>query len=502
MFCRYCGNNLPDDSIFCNGCGKRQNTADNQLLPTPPLPVPPMEVSQAPVRNVPIVQGTPSALTPPSSSTPIHTPSFVSHVTSPVGQQQPRLKGSRPISRRAVIAGLSDVAGVAAVGGLALGIGSGAIRLPFLSGSSSAPTQPSVPTKVGFPMFGFDAQHTHFNPYEYILNPENVSHLVSYWTASMGGSDASPTVVNGVVYIGSFDYNLYALVAKTGSILWKVPIGDTALASPPVNEDRLISSAAVVDEVVYIGSLEKWDSTNHKLYAFNAKTGTTLWTIPFSGVIFMSSPTVINGVVYVGSLDSNLYALDARTGRTLWTASTGGQIESSPVVANGIVYINSGDQNLYAFDAQTGKALWKSAGASGLSPAVANGIVYAGSSAFDAKTGTVVWRGLTVSNSSPAVANGIVYAVDSNLHAFDAKSGKKLWETANENLFSSPTVANGVVYITSFGDKLLAFDTLNGKKLWMGSIGSNSISTPTIANGVIYTATDKMYVFHLPPGTM
>lgn len=44
MFCRYCGNKLPDDAVFCNRCGKRQNTAadilvpDNTILPSPPSP--------------------------------------------------------------------------------------------------------------------------------------------------------------------------------------------------------------------------------------------------------------------------------------------------------------------------------------------------------------------------------------------------------------------------------------------------------------------------------
>lgn len=60
-------------------------------------------------------------------------------------------------------------------------------------------------------MFGFDPQHTHFNPYEKVLNPTNVSNLIPYWTASTGAYIfSSPAVANGVVYVGSYDHKLYA----------------------------------------------------------------------------------------------------------------------------------------------------------------------------------------------------------------------------------------------------------------------------------------------------
>jgi eukaryotic-like serine/threonine-protein kinase len=64
-------------------------------------------------------------------------------------------------------------------------------------------------------------------------------------------------------------------------------------------------------------------------------------------------------VVYVGSFDGTLYAYDA-TGNTdcsgtpktcapVWTATTGARILSSPTVANGMVYVGSSDYNFYAF---------------------------------------------------------------------------------------------------------------------------------------------------------
>src|SRR2546421_9684286 len=44
MFCIHCGNKLPDDAVFCNRCGQRQNVAadirvpDNAILSSPSSP--------------------------------------------------------------------------------------------------------------------------------------------------------------------------------------------------------------------------------------------------------------------------------------------------------------------------------------------------------------------------------------------------------------------------------------------------------------------------------
>ena len=67
---------------------------------------------------------------------------------------------------------------------------------------------------------------------------------------------------------------------------------------------------------------------------------------------------MVNGVVYIGSDDSNLYALNASTGAKLWSYATGAAVQSSPAVANGVVYFGSDDGNVYALNASTGAKLW------------------------------------------------------------------------------------------------------------------------------------------------
>jgi outer membrane protein assembly factor BamB len=100
------------------------------------------------------------------------------------------------------------------------------------------------------------------------------------------------------------------------------------------------SSPAAVNGVVYIGSLD------HNVYALNATNGAKLWNYRTDGTVY-SSPAVVDSVVYVGSEDGNIYALNASSGVKLWSYHTNGYVESSPAVV-GVVYIGSLDGKVYA----------------------------------------------------------------------------------------------------------------------------------------------------------
>jgi outer membrane protein assembly factor BamB len=177
-----------------------------------------------------------------------------------------------------------------------------------------------------------------------------------------------PAVADGVVYIGSSKDTLYAFDAagdtnctggpptKTCAPLWTATAGS----------DLDISAPAVVNGVLYIGSFDR------NLYAFDAtgntnctggpptKTCVPLWTTTASNGTF-SSPAVENGLVFIGSSDHNLYAFDAagninctggpptKTCAPLFPGTTGGLIESSPTPAGTVVYVASNDGKLYAF---------------------------------------------------------------------------------------------------------------------------------------------------------
>ncbi len=266
---------------------------------------------------------------------------------------------------------------------------------------------------VNWPQFHSDVCHTGYNASEFILSTANVGNMVLDWKYDTGIEIdlSSPTVANGVVYIGDQFDGVYALNALTGAPLWHYTTGDIVYSSP-----------SVANGVVYFGSYD------HNVYALNALTGAKLWNFT-AGDVVSASAAVANGVVYIGSWDHNVYALNATTGAEIWSYDTGYQIEFSPAVANGAVYVGV---YLTALDAATGGVLWGSNLPSGdSSPAIANGVVYVGSDlgsvhALNAATGPELWN-FAIGNgagvrSSPAVVNGMLYVgagyMDGNLYAF------------------------------------------------------------------------------------
>jgi outer membrane protein assembly factor BamB len=153
---------------------------------------------------------------------------------------------------------------------------------------------------------------------------------------------SAPAVVSGVVYFGSANGILYALNAATGAQIWECHGCGSGLSSP-----------TVVNGVVY--------SASDRVYAVDAATGKVRWSFKPRKAYFNASPTVVNGVVYAGTVysDGRLYALKANNGALLWTFRPWNEDLTTVAVADGMVYVGSVDWNLYAVDARTGTMKWK-----------------------------------------------------------------------------------------------------------------------------------------------
>jgi outer membrane protein assembly factor BamB len=329
-----------------------------------------------------------------------------------------------------------------------------------------------------WPMFHHDLTHSGYSTSTApTTNLTGADYRTGSWVAS------SPTVVDGVVYVGCGDNNVYALNATTGTKVWNYTTDNWVQWSSP----------AVVDGVVYVGS------TDNNVYALNATTGTKVWKYATSGAIF-SSPAVAGGVVYVGSEDNNVYALNATTGTKVWKYATTGPIWSSPAVVDGVVYVGSWDGKVYALSATTGKFVWKHTTGWPVvsSPAVVDGRVYVGSDdnktyCLNASTGAHIWNYTTggAVESSPAVVDGRVYvgSDDNKTYCLNASTGAHIWNYATGGAVeSSPAVASGMVFVGSWDGKVYALNATTGTLVWNYNTYYTVFSSPAVAGGAVYVS--------------
>ena len=154
-------------------------------------------------------------------------------------------------------------------------------------------------------------------------NVKNLGLAWSYDTDTVRGLEASPIVVDGVMFTTGSWSVVYALDAKTGEELWKF--------DPEVPGE--------------------W---GRKACCDVVNRGVAVW----------------KGRVYVGTLDGRLIALDAKTGRPVWDISTIDRtkpytITGAPRIIKGKVIIGNGGAELgtrgyiTAYDADTGRQLWR-----------------------------------------------------------------------------------------------------------------------------------------------
>jgi outer membrane protein assembly factor BamB/tRNA A-37 threonylcarbamoyl transferase component Bud32 len=302
---------------------------------------------------------------------------------------------------------------------------------------------------------------------------------------------SSPTVYDGVVYIGSYDHNLYAISADDGKFLWKYATEGGIASSPCVYEGR-----------VFVGSADRL------LYAISVGTGRILWTCPTQGSVW-SSPMAALGHVFFGSDDRFLYAANVHSGRVVWKFEVEGAVRSSPAVGNGIVCAGCEGGGVYTVD-MSGQLRWRFRARGGVtsSPALTEEAVYVGSLdknvySLDIRSGWSVWRyragGPIV--SSPAVSEGIVFigSVDGYLYALDAEDGRLVWRYATEGqVNSNPAVAEGVVYFGSVDGAVYSLDAQTGTLRWRFQTDGPVTSSPMVVDGVVYIGSTDRYVYALP----
>ena len=158
------------------------------------------------------------------------------------------------------------------------------------------------------------------------VSTQSVGRLGLAWSYDLGinrGAEATPLVVDGIMYVSSAWSIVHAIDAKTGTKRW--------VYDPKVSRE--------------VGPKACCDVVNR-------------------GV------AVYGGKVFVGVIDGRLAAIDARNGSLVWESVTVDQsqpytITGAPRAANGLVYIGNGGAEygvrgyVSAYDTETGALRWR-----------------------------------------------------------------------------------------------------------------------------------------------
>ncbi len=226
--------------------------------------------------------------------------------------------------------------------------------------ASPAIATPRPPSPIGvwdWPTYGHDAQHTFHG--SSTLTPSTASTLARAWFFPTGlAVTATPTVVAGTVYVGSWDGYFYAIALRTGKLLWKYQLAAQPAVSPqpggppdPGTDGGMVTSSAWFEpangahpDLVLFGG-------GYTLYALDATKGSVFWKHDYTGrpdlpadpvhddARIFSSPVVVDGKVVVGlSVDGGrgrrgyIVAADVETGDPVWTRET--DVDASGTVLN------------------------------------------------------------------------------------------------------------------------------------------------------------------------
>jgi outer membrane protein assembly factor BamB len=169
-------------------------------------------------------------------------------------------------------------------------------------------------TTANWPQFQLNNNHSSYSTAATSITPSNVTDLQPAWRwtvpASTNGASTgiygTPVSEDGIMYVGSFDGEFYAVNEATQQVLWSQNLGT-------------------------VPGIECADFT----------AGIT------STAALATDPTTGDLAVYVNAPDGDLYALDAATGDILWQSVVGVPSPTvnnyfawgSPMVANGNVYV-------------------------------------------------------------------------------------------------------------------------------------------------------------------
>lgn len=353
------------------------------------------------------------------------------------------------------------------------------------------------------------------------------------WLTKLGDKiNGGLAVVDGVIYVDSFDKKLYAIDAASGRIRWSAQADNIVMSTPVVRNGVVIVGSG------HDGFLKPDDAVSQiwgrpegdDLYEFSTEDGHLLWKFHTDGQD-MPSPAIVGDALIFANGDLHAYALDLATGKKRWSVPLAGVVTmASAAFDDGKVFFSTCHNAPYvcetrAIDVRDGHTMWTNPyGGSDCSPAIEGGLLFTNADrddiahfsnggldvvvAIDERSGRTVWKHESepgpytyIASSERQIAatvhNGVLYQPIGNAHrviAFQARTGKVLWTFhTSANVKMSPVVKGDSVIFGDTAGILYRLDRRTGKLQRATSfLQPFSTSPPVIVGETLFIADGSM----------
>ncbi len=286
------------------------------------------------------------------------------------------------------------------------------------------------------------------NPTHFMGHLAAGERLAEAWSVNIGAGGgyrrkimAQPVAAGGIVYVMDSDAVVSAFEMAGGRRVWRF---DTRRDD---DDSTNVGGGLAVDQ----GTLYSVNGLA-ELVALDAAKGSVRWRSKF-GAPTRSAPTVVEGRLFVTTIDDRLLALATEDGRQLWSYQAANPTTSvlgrpAPAYADGLVVGGFGSGELATLHADSGTVVWTDT----LAATVTGG----------SRTDFAAVRGL------PVIADGKLYAVSIGglTVALDLPAGRRLWERAAAGE-DSLWAAGDWLFLVSLDQKIAAITRAEGRVAWV-----------------------------------
>ena len=262
-----------------------------------------------------------------------------------------------------------------------------------------------------------------------------------------------------------------------GRAAWSVDIGSSAGSRRP-----LLGGPVIAD-----GRIFTMDS-KFRVSAYGEEKGKRLWRVEREPVkrdweAFGGGLAFADGKLYVSTGYGRVAALNPDDGAQIWETDLPGPIRAAPLVMDGLVFVVTVDNQLFALDAGTGERKWRHAG-------FAETAMLLGAAAPAGIDGTVI----------VPYSSGEIFA----LHGTD---GRPVWSdnlaavrrvdaaSSLADIRALPVTDGALVYAISHSGRTVAIDLRTGARAWERNVGG--VQTPWIAGDWLFMVSNESQVIAL-----